>query len=109
MIDLPQAERHLLFLQAVRGLADEASSAAAAAPFASDEWNFYSGVRRAAEDLLHADAMGIRLGQLGWLDHETPPFRDGYLEAEARLTAAMTASEPPVRIGAPSFRGAAAL
>lgn len=109
MVDLPRVERHLLFLKAVRALADEASAAAGAVPFASDEWNFYSGVRRAAEDLLHADAMGIRLGQLDWLDHEAPSFRDGYLEAESRLSVAMTAGEPPARIAAPSFRGAAAL
>lgn len=108
MVDLPRLERRMLFLQAVRALVSEASSAASVAPFASDEWNFYSGVHRAAEDLLHADAQGIRLGQLGWLDHETPSFRDGYLEAEALLSVAMTASEPPPHIALPAFRGATA-
>jgi hypothetical protein len=107
MVDLPRLERHMLFLRSVRALVEEATSAADAAPLTSDESSFYAGVRRAAEDLLHADELGIRLGDLGWLDHETPSFRDGYLDAEARLSAAMTAAEPPARIAPPGFRGAA--
>ena len=108
MVDLPRLERHMLFLRSVRALVEEATSAVDAAPLTSDESSFFSGVRRAGEDLLHADELGIRPPDLGWLDHETPSFRDGYLLAEARLAAAIRAAEPPARIAPPAFRGATA-
>jgi hypothetical protein len=68
----------------------------------SDEWDFYAGVQRAARDALHAELQAVHGDAPAWLDHERPPFREGYLRTSAMLSAASTASEPPRRLSIPS-------
>jgi hypothetical protein len=69
----------------------------------SDEWQFYAGVQRAAQDALHAEAQALRGDEPSWLQHERPAFREGYLKASAMLAAAVTAPEPPLRLPLPAM------
>jgi hypothetical protein len=69
----------------------------------SDEWHFYAGVQRAAQDALHAASQAVHADDPAWLRHETPAFQDGFLKTSALLAAAMAAPEPPVRLPVPAM------
>ena len=90
-------------MAAVRGLADQAMSMAQGYAMGSEEWHFYAGVQRAAQDALHVAAQAVHGDEPTWLRHETPAFRDGYLKASAVLAAATVAPEPPLRLRLPAM------
>ena len=90
-------------MAAVRGLADQARNMAQTFAMDSDEWQFYAGVQRAAQDALHAEVQALRGDEPSWLRHEAPQFQEGYVKASEVLTAAMTAQEPPVRLLLPTM------
>jgi hypothetical protein len=90
-------------MAAVRGLADQARSRAQAYAMGSEEWQFFAGVQRAAQDALHVGAQAVHADEPAWLRHETPEFQDGFLKTSALLAAAMAAAEPPPRLPLPSM------
>jgi hypothetical protein len=90
-------------MAAVRGLADQARSMAQAYAMGSEEWHFYAGVQRAAQDALHVGAQAVHGDAPAWLRHETAEFQDGFMKASALLAAAMAAPKPPLRLPLPAM------
>jgi hypothetical protein len=58
--------------------------------------HFYLGVDAAANEVLHPELQSARAD--GWLDHEPPSFREGYLKASILLAEALVCDTPPLRI-----------
>jgi hypothetical protein len=98
-----QAAQRRVFTAAARRLADDARNEAVSYPMDSDEWQFYAGVERAAQDALHVDVQLLRGEHPEWLRDQPAPFRDGYLKASALFAAALTAPEPPLRLPLPAM------
>jgi hypothetical protein len=98
-----QAAQRKILSAAARRLAEEARNEAASYPMHSDEWQFYVGVERAAQDALHVDVQLLRGEDPEWLRHEPAAFREGYLKASALFAGAMTMPEPPLRLPLPAM------
>jgi hypothetical protein len=95
----PEA-RHLVAVEAARALAKQATDAASTWPAGSAEWRFYHGVAAAAEQVLHPAMASVREGT-DWLAGEEPPFREGFLEADALLRAAVAHTGSPLHVRLP--------
>jgi hypothetical protein len=65
----------------------------------SPEHDFYEGVASAADTHLHQGRAPAE--DPGWLDRQTPAFRDGYLKASAIISAATGRPRPHLLM--PSF------
>jgi hypothetical protein len=98
-----QAAQRRVFSAAARRLAEDAKNEAASYPMDSDEWQFYAGVERAAEDALRVDVQLLRGEHPEWLRHQPVAFQEGYLKASALFAAAMTSPEPPLRLPLPAM------
>ena len=83
---------------ALRQLAEEARQRLAAMDAHAAERDFFLGVQMAAEDLCRSDHAPARS-----LDHESPAFKDGYLEVSAINAAA--SGHTPLRLPLPTPRG----
>lgn len=93
--------RHTKILAEASGLAREAAAARRAVPLTSPEWQFYRGVERSAQEILHPDiALAVTDGT-GHSPGEHPAFRAGYAEAHHLFTMAIMASEPPTNLPLP--------
>jgi hypothetical protein len=93
-------DTRLTLLLATREIAAEAMRRAAMSALGTAEHDFYSGVRTAAEAYRRA---GRALAEIpGWFDSQTPAFREGYLEAQAAISAA--ASHPRLHLLIPTYR-----
>jgi hypothetical protein len=90
-------------MTAVRGLAEQAMGMAQGYAMDSEEWHFYAGVQRAAQDALHVETQAVHGDAPAWLRHETRAFRDGFLKASAVIASAITAPEPPMRLPLPAM------
>lgn len=91
--------QRLILLRAVRGLIDAARSERALLAASSPQRHFYLGVEAAAEEALHPELASARAP--GWLDRESPAFREGYLQASTMLGIAASAPEPPLKLALP--------
>ena len=92
--------RGIAATEAAASLAKDAVRAAGSCVAGGADWHFYHGVEAAALHVLHPEMAGVRDGT-AWLDAEAPSFRRGFLEASIALSAAATATEPPLRIRLP--------
>ena len=90
-------------LSATREMAAEAMRRAAVTPLGTAEHDFYAGVRVAAESYRRQGRAPAE--HPGWLDGQSPAFREGYLKAEAAIAAA--ANHPREHLLLPTFRTAA--
>jgi len=101
----PATARRLLVIDLATRLAREAEAAAGQSEIKSPDRLFYNGVRTAALHVLRPEMAGVHDGS-GWLDREPPPFRDGFLEGQALLSAASAMAEPPrsFRLPQPALR-----
>jgi hypothetical protein len=95
--------RRGLVLAAVRDLEARARQMAQTYPMNSDEWQFYAGVQRAAQDALRPETQSLRNDEPAWLHAERASFRDGYLKASAGLAAATVSPAPPLRLPLPAM------
>ena len=85
------------------GLAREAAAARTALPLTSAEWQFYRGVERSAQEMLHPD-IALTVGDgTGHSPGEHAAFRAGYAEAHHLFTAAIIAEEPPTTLALPTM------
>ncbi len=86
-------EPPVVMKSALRHLAEDARQRLASLEAGAPERYFYVGVMTAAEDL-------SRHGTVRPLSHETPAFREGYLEVADMVSAA--AGHPPSRLPLPT-------
>jgi hypothetical protein len=93
------SEQRLIFTPALRQMADEARQLRAQLAPADPERHFLLGVDAAVQSFLHPETAGAR--HPSWLDHETGPFREGYLATVADVTAAVSRGTPPIRLELP--------
>lgn len=90
-------------MDAVKSFAERARTAGQQCKMDSDEWQFYAGVQRAAQDVLHTEVQAVRDGETEWLRNEAAPFREGYLKASTLLATAMASDTPPPRLLLPNM------
>lgn len=96
--------RHTRILAEASALSRAAAAARRAVPFTSPEWQFYRGIERSAEELLHPD-IAFTVGEVaGHSPGEGPAFRAGYAEAHHLFTMAITAPEPPTTLPLPRMK-----
>jgi hypothetical protein len=88
---------YLVLRNAVSGLAAEARQAAAGVRDGTADHDFYVGVASAADRRIHPGL--ISADDEAWLARQTPPFRDGYLEASTLIATA--AADPPAHLPLP--------
>ena len=98
-----QRDQRYLLMDAVRNFAERARTAGQQRTMDSEEWHFYAGVQRAAQDVLHAELQAVRDGETEWLRSEAPTFREGYLKASILLATAMASDSPPPRVLLPDM------
>jgi hypothetical protein len=92
------AERPVL-VAAIRDLVDAARLERAVLSFDDPDREFYLGVERAAEEVLHPERVGP--DEEHWLSRESRSFREGYSWTETMILGALTAAEPPLRFRLP--------
>ena len=97
-----RAQRRLL-MDAVKSFAERARIEGQRQTMDSDEWRFYFGVQRAAQEVLHAELQAVRNSEIEWLGNEAPAYREGYLKASIVLVTAMASDEPPARLLLPDI------
>jgi hypothetical protein len=85
-----------IVLNAVRALIDSARGIRAQLRSSDPTRHFYLGVDAAANEVLHPELQAAR-GD-GWLDHESPQFREGYLKTSILLAEALASENAPLRI-----------
>ncbi len=88
-----------ILLSAVRGLIAAAQARRSLEREGAPERQFFLGVEAAAEEVIHPE-LGSTRGE-GWLEHERPAFREGYLRTATLLAHARTAPEPPLTLPLP--------
>lgn len=92
--------RHTRILSEAACLARAAAAARRAVPLTSPEWQFYRGVERSAEEILHPDRALAGIDGSGHTC-EAAAFKAGYAEAHHLFTMAITAPEPPASLPLP--------
>jgi hypothetical protein len=100
MSPLEHDSRRVMLVGPVRDLVKRAHDMRATMQQADPGRQFYLGVEAAAEEVLHPE-LGCARAE-GWLDRETRDFREGYMETQLLLAAAMTSQRPPPQIALPS-------
>jgi len=94
-----RTEQRPIVLSAVRSLVANARSIRGRLPARDPVRQFYLGVEAAADELLRPELGMAR--QEGWLERETPLFRDGYTKTSALLAQVAASETPPPRIPVP--------
>jgi hypothetical protein len=95
---------HMRILAEASGLSRAAAAARRAVPFTSAEWQFYRGVERSAEEMLHPDIALATADGSGHWPAEPRPFRTGYAEGHHLFTMAITEPEPPTALRLPRMQ-----
>jgi hypothetical protein len=94
-----RAEQRPILLSAARGLVATARVVRGRLSATDSARHFYLGVEAAADEVLHPQLRVARAED--WLDHEPPPFRDGYLKTSILLADASVSDTPPLQIVMP--------
>jgi hypothetical protein len=96
------AAHRAMLVSPLRDLIAAARSERARLPLDSKEREFYLGVDSAASGLLHPETLAGRTDD--WLEHESHAFRDGYLNTQADITAAVSSGRIPLRLELPKYQ-----
>jgi hypothetical protein len=88
-----------ILVQAVNDLVATARAERALVSRDSGARQFYLGVEAAAEEVLYPE-LGVSRDE-GWIERQSPQFRDGYLRTSTMLANATAAGEPPLRFALP--------
>ena len=92
-------DRRMTMMYATRAMSEGARRLAGQTRAGSPEHDFYAGVASAADAHQHRGRGPAE--DPGWLERQTPVFRDGYLKASAIISAA--AGHPQPHLLMPSF------
>jgi hypothetical protein len=100
-MDTSQETRRPFVVTTVRRLIADARAERARLPVDAVERTFLLGVDAAAMEVLRPE-LGCSKSD-GWLEHQEPAFREGYLRTSLLLAGALAAPEVPWRIPLPAY------
>jgi len=89
-----------IMIDSLHRLSREAVAERAKLPFDAPERQFYLGVEAAAEALIHPEIFAAKPAD--WLEHEPPPFREGFLTTSGLIAGALSSPAVPARLPLPS-------